>query len=161
MFTVCYAAFNISRAKGSPFETRRYAPEIGKPAAAIYEGQRMSSKKKNEAEKLTKLVSFRLAAADHAAYLAKVGASGMKPSTFFREAVLTNRTQVVARPKSSESKERLVYLFNKASNNMNQLAHRANADHLAGFSSDATYSRILAELQILALLMKQGIKNAD
>lgn len=29
MFTFCYAACNISRAKGSPFETWRYAPESG------------------------------------------------------------------------------------------------------------------------------------
>lgn len=121
----------------------------------------MSSKKKNEAEKLTSPVSFRLTAADRAAYLAKVGASGMRPSAFFRECVLGNKTQIVARTKSSGDKDRLVYLFNKASNNMNQLAHRANADHLAGVVSDATYSRILDELQSLALLMKRGIKDAD
>ena len=121
----------------------------------------MSNKKKIEAEKLTKLVSFRLAATDHAAYLEKVASSGMKPSVFFREAVLTNKTQVVARQKSSEGKERLVYLFNKASNNMNQLAHRANADYLARVVSDETYSQILEELQLVTRLMRRGIKDAD
>ena len=92
----------------------------------------MTSKTKGEAEKLTRPVSFRLTAADHAAYLAKVEASGLKPSEFFRECVLQNRTQIVARPKASPERGRLLYLFNKASNNINQLAHRANADHLAG-----------------------------
>ena len=106
----------------------------------------MSSKTKGEGEKLTRPVSFRLTAADHAAYLAKVEASGLKPSEFFRECVLQNRTQIVARQTVSKDWGRLAYLFNKASNNINQLAHRANADHLAGITTEETYTRILAEL---------------
>jgi hypothetical protein len=122
----------------------------------------MTSKKKAVAtEKLTHPVSFRLTAADHAAYLEKVEASGMKSSDFFRDCVLGNKTQVIARPKSSADKDRIIYLFNKASNNMNQLAHKANAAHLAGSVSEATYTGILAVLQIIAQLMKATIKDAD
>lgn len=122
----------------------------------------MTSQKKPAAkEKLTKPVSFRLTAADHAAYLEKVEASGMKLSDFFRDCVLGNKTQVIARPKSSADKERIIYLFNKASNNMNQLAHKANAAHLAGNVSEATYIGILSVLQIIAQLMNVTIKDAD
>ena len=122
----------------------------------------MTSKKKAAAkEKLTHPVSFRLTAADHATYLEKVEASGMKSSEFFRDCVLGNKTQVIARPKSSAEKDRIIYLFNKASNNMNQLAHKANAAHLAGSVSEDTYKGILAELQTLAHFMKATIKNAD
>lgn len=121
----------------------------------------MTSKTKDDAEKLTKPVSFRLTAADHAAYLAKVEASGMKPSAFFRQCVLENKTQIVAKPKASPERGRLVYLFNKASNNINQLAHRANAAHQAGKVSEETYSSILAELQMLGYYMKAAIKDAD
>lgn len=110
---------------------------------------------------LTKVVSLRLADDDHAAYMAKVKASGMGRSAFFRECVLGNKTQVVARPKPSVDKTRLVYLVNKASNNINQLAHRANVDHLAGVVSESTYARILRELQTLAQFMKAAIRNAD
>ena len=120
----------------------------------------MTSKTKGEAEKLTRPVSFRLTAADHAAYLAKVEASGLKPSEFFRECVLQNRTQIVARQTVSKDWGRLAYLFNKASNNINQLAHRANADHLAGITTEETYTRILAELHTLAHYMKAAIKDA-
>lgn len=125
---------------------------------------RLSEDEKAEYEKKVKLtnpVSFRLTADDHAAYLKKVEASGMKPSEFFRECVLGNKTQVIARPKPSAEKDRIIYLFNKASNNMNQLAHKANAAHLAGSVSENTYKAILAELQILAHFMKATIKNAD
>ena len=121
----------------------------------------MTSKTKGEAEKLTRPVSFRLTAADHAAYLAKVEASGLKPSEFFRECVLQNRTQVVARVPTSSDKRRLIYLFNKASNNLNQLAHTANAAELAGTVTPATYAGILTELQTLADLMKKAIRDAD
>lgn len=121
----------------------------------------MTSKTKDDAAKLTSPVSFRLTRADKAAYLAKVEASGMKPSDFFRQCVLENKTQIVARAKASPERGRLVYLFNKASNNINQLAHRANAAHLAGNASEETYTRILAELQMLAHYMKAAIKDAD
>lgn len=110
-------------------------------------------------EKLTRPISFRLTAADHTAYLEKVEASGMKSSEFFRDCVLGNKTQVIARPKYSADKDRIIYLFNKASNNMNQLAHKANAAHLAGSVSEATYAGILADLQTLADLMKATIKD--
>ncbi len=81
-----------------------------------------------ENKKLTKLVSFRLAKADHATYLEKVEASGCTSSEYFRHCVLTNKTQIVARTKASADKKQLLYLYSKASNNLNQLAHRANAE---------------------------------
>ncbi len=109
----------------------------------------------------TRTVSFRLALPDHAAYLAKAKAAGVKPSDFFRDAVLNNKTQIVARTPPSSDKRRLIYLFNKASNNLNQLAHTANAAELAGTVTPATYAGILAELQTLADVMKEAIRNAD
>ena len=147
--------------KGCPFGNPALTRQRAAPSSrATYGGQSMTNKSKGEAEKLTRPVSFRLTAADHAAYLAKVEASGLKPSEFFRECVLQNRTQIVARPKASPERGRLLYLFNKASNNINQLAHRANADHLAGVISEATYTRILADLHGLAHYMKAAIKDA-
>lgn len=109
----------------------------------------------------TRTVSFRLALPDHAAYLAKAKAAGVKPSDFFRDAVLNNKTQIVARTPPSSDKRRLIYLFNKASNNLNQLAHTANAAELAGTVTPATYAVILAELQTLADVMKKAIRDAD
>lgn len=111
--------------------------------------------------RLTRLVSFRLAEADHAAYLAKVQASGLKPSEYFRGCVLRNRTQVIARQKPSADKARLIYLFNKASNNINQLAHRANSAHLAGQVSETTYVGLLGELQALTQLLRARLADAD
>ena len=123
----------------------------------------MARKPKPEAAKLTKAVSFRLSAADHAAFMAKVEASGEKPGDYFRAAIVNDKTQIIARPNQGPqvTKEwaRLAYLFSKASNNINQLAHRANADHLAGVVSEATYVRVVRELHALSDAMLLVIKN--
>ena len=117
--------------------------------------------KDRDRPRLTHPVSFRLAEEDHAAYLAKVQASGVKPSDFFRDCVLTNKTQVIARTAASSDKRRLLYLFNKASNNLNQLARAANAAEKAGRANSATYQDILAELQTLTRLMQDVLARAD
>lgn len=118
-------------------------------------------RKPADGQKLTRPVSFRLTDADHAAYLAKVEASGLKPSEFFRECVLQNRTQVVARVPTSSDKRRMLFLFNKTSNNMNQLAHALNAAELAGTTTPATVSAILAEMQAITDMMHKAIDHAD
>lgn len=102
---------------------------------------------------LAKPVSFRLTEADHAAYLAKVRSSGLTPSEFFRDAVLTNRTQVVAVDR--EVRRQILFLVAKASNNLNQLAHRVHTDHVAGKVGEATYLSVLGELEALAAELRE------
>lgn len=108
---------------------------------------------------LTKLVSFRLTEADHAAWAEKVSTSGMSPSDFFRDAVLTNKTHIVARAKATKDTTKLQFFYNKTSNNMNQIAHRANSDYLAGTLSEAAYSSILAELSEIRHALLSGLKE--
>jgi hypothetical protein len=117
--------------------------------------------KKEEKPKLAKVVAFRLVEADHTAYLKKVEASCLSPSEFFRDCVLTNKTQIIARPKASYDKKQLLFLYNKASNNLNQLAHRANAEHRAGLVNETTYNRILSALESIARNMQKGVSHAD
>lgn len=111
--------------------------------------------------KLTRPVSFRLTDEDFDAYQRKFAASGLTQSEFFREAVLGNRTHVIERKKSSADYRRLLFLFNKASNNLNQLAHRANTDHLARTLSEGTYSAILGELELISRYLKATVNHAD
>lgn len=109
----------------------------------------MARPTKSDAEKLTKTVAFRLTEADYSAYRAKFLASGMSQSEFFREYILTNTTQVVARPVASSDSKRAVFLLQKASNNINQLAYRANSDNLMGVLTEKTFSSILSQLERL------------
>jgi hypothetical protein len=103
----------------------------------------------------------RLSVEDHAAYLAKVTESGQTKSAFFRDCVLKNRTQVVARPTRSIESKRVLFVVNKAGNNLNQLAHRANSDHAVGKISEATYADILYQLQRISQYLKATARHAD
>lgn len=132
--------------------------------------------------KLERIVGFRLSAEDHAAYLAKVAASGKSPSAYFRDCVLENSTQLVLNGKAlsiaemerraraaamlltkkrpaikNESMQQLLFVFNKAGNNINQLARRANADHLQGKLSEESYIDILQDLQHIQIFMREAL----
>ncbi|MFM7349629.1 MAG: plasmid mobilization protein [Erythrobacter sp.] len=109
----------------------------------------------------SKAVSFRLSTADHQAYKSKCDEAGLSPSDFFRECVLKNRTQIVARPKPSADRSRMLFLMNKASNNINQLAHQVNAASKSRVVSEGTYTQILARLSELTAFMRAGVGHVD
>lgn len=116
----------------------------------------MGRNSKPDSEKLSKTVAFRLTEGDFQSYERKFAASGLNQSEFFREHVLTNSTKVIARPIATADTKRIVFLMQKASNNINQLAHRANAEHLAGVLSDATFRGIVSQLeQLNSFLVEQ------
>jgi hypothetical protein len=121
----------------------------------------MARPKKRDADRLGRTVSVALTEADYASWLAKVHASGLTRSEFFRECVLANRTHVVAKPRASADKVHMLYLANKASNNINQLARRANLDNRAGLIDESTYGAILGELQTLNSLLKAAVSYVD
>ena len=118
-------------------------------------------RKSNDGAGLGKPIAFRLSEADRAAYLEKVARSGLTQSEFFRQAVLTNRTQVIARPVSSADRRRLLYIFNKTSNNLNQIAYRANSKHVRGQLSEATYEELLTQLQMISRYLKCSLDKVD
>ncbi|AFT90398.1 plasmid mobilization protein [Paraburkholderia phenoliruptrix] len=121
----------------------------------------MPRNKSNDGAGLGKPIAFRLSDADRAIYLDKVNRSGLTQSEFFRQAVLTNRTQVIARPVASADRKRLLYIFNKTSNNLNQIAHRANSDHVSGQLSEVTYEELLTQLQMISRYLRCSLDKVD
>lgn len=116
---------------------------------------------KSGKEPLGKPLAFRLPEAERQLWLSKVAASGRSQSEFFRECVLQNRTQVIARVPPSGDRRRLLFICNKASNNVNQLAYRANADYLAGRLDGQVYEELLAELLAIRHAMEAALRNVD
>ena len=116
----------------------------------------MSRPSKSDDVKLNHTVAFRLTDADFLNYKRKFSRSGLSQSEFFREHVLTNTTQVTARPTASADTKRAVFLLQKASNNINQLAHRANAEYLARELSEGTFRAIVGQLvQLNQFMLEQ------
>ena len=140
-------------------------------------------------EKLGPVIAFRLPETKHGEYQAAALAAGVSLSAIVRQCLAESSPQIIVGegerrrpislsemermaaaaavvkkikpPKPSEEKRRLIYLFNKASNNLNQLAHAANAAELAGTATPATYAGILAELQAIADAMREAVEHAD
>ncbi|MHB1490815.1 MAG: plasmid mobilization relaxosome protein MobC [Cellulomonas sp.] len=111
----------------------------------------MTEKTKKEE---TRVFAFRLPLSVADWWDAKIARSGFdNKSEFFRHAVQENQTEVIARPVATRDAKRAVFLMAKASNNINQLAHRANAEHRAGKVSETTFAAILDQLQQLNQFM--------
>lgn len=109
----------------------------------------------------SKVMSFRLPIDVHDAFVAKIDASGLTKSEYVRDYVLQEKTQVIARPKASFEKQRMLFLLSKVSNNLNQIAHRANSENKAGVIDAAFYEAILRELSDMNAYLKKVVGNVD
>ncbi len=109
----------------------------------------------------TKYVGFRIPIETHEEFSGKAEKAHITLTDFFKEAIIENKTVVVAKPPKTINEKRLMYLVSKASNNLNQIAYRANRDHLSGILSEQTYRYLLSELKATNIMLKQEILDAD
>lgn len=87
--------------------------------------------------------------------------TGIKFSEWIREAVIGNKTQIIARQRRSSDAKRILFLANKASNNINQIAHNLNSAKQQGQLSDSIFEVVLTELQALNDFLQSAAKNVD
>lgn len=109
-----------------------------------------------------KRIIFRVSEAEKNAFMEKVSESQMTASDLLRERVLKDEYFIVARePKASLDKKKMIYLYNKTSNNMNQLAHQANSYNQQGTLSQKQFNDIVSNLTTIRNLLKAGIDHVD
>ncbi|MGI4468742.1 plasmid mobilization protein [Klebsiella pneumoniae] len=108
-----------------------------------------------------KVVAFRLSQEDFVQFEEKLASSNMKKSEFFREVFLNAKVNITLKAAPSKDLERLTFLFNKASNNLNQLAHQVNAAHLEGKVSERLYKSINNSLVDIRHLLMTGVSDVD
>lgn len=108
-----------------------------------------------EAEKLSAQVTFRVQGKDAEEFLDKVKKSGLSRSEYGRRAVIRHETEIIAvEPKLSEPQRELLFVVKKASNNINQLAHKVNAAHLENRVDDKLYADTLSSLDMILRYLK-------
>ena len=118
-------------------------------------------------EPLARPRSFRLRKSDDEKLEKKLTESGLETSAFVREYILQNKTEVIARPQKSITREsrieliRLIGQVQKVGNNINQLAHRANSDFLAGTLSESVYRDLVTQLEDVSLHLKTCLPKWD
>lgn len=108
-----------------------------------------------------KVYSFRLSSEDAAIFEEKLAASKMKKSAFFREVFINSNVNITVESAPPKDYKRLLFLVNKSSNNLNQIAHKINLYHSQGIISDLLYRKLLNNLITIRDLLFSGVKNAD
>lgn len=108
-----------------------------------------------------KVVAFRLSSEDFADFENKLSASRMSRSEFFREVFINANVQLTVKAAPSKDHESLLYLYNKASNNLNQLAHQVNSAHVSGHVSPSLYLKYLNALVEVRDLLLSGVRYVD
>jgi len=118
-------------------------------------------------EPLARPRSFRLRKSDDEKFKKKLTESGLETSAFLREYILQNKTEVIARPQKSITREscieliRLIGQVQKVGNNINQIAHRANSDFLAGTLTESVYRDLVTQLEDVSLHLKTCLPKWD
>jgi Bacterial mobilisation protein (MobC) len=120
------------------------------------------AKLRNVEKEESETFSFRLPVSTAKKWKDKIAQSGLNKSAFFRAAVQENKTEVIAMPAASADQKRAIFLLQKASNNLNQLAHLANSQCLSGKLSEATFALISSQLQQLnQFMIEQAVVGTD
>ena len=110
---------------------------------------------------LSKRLNFRIDEATYSAFEAKVSAANITRSEFFRDIVLNNKTQVIARKITTDHTKQALFLINKASNNINQLAKAANTAQQSGKITDKLYRSLLESLDQQNQLLQAFLEHVN
>lgn len=105
-----------------------------------------------------RVVSVRLTEEQYAPHEEIMNRTGTKASAYFRE-LLTNRHPVFK--EASVTDERLVFIYNKSSNNLNQVAKRVHQAHHRGIISQGLFLKLSNTLISIRDLLLAGVDRAD
>ncbi|HAV2128642.1 TPA: MobC family plasmid mobilization relaxosome protein [Enterobacter cloacae] len=109
----------------------------------------MARPTKTESEKLTERVAFRVTLATKNEYELRLAQSGLSKSDFFRECVMTDRTEIIVPATVTVDMRESLRLLSNIANNCNQIAHALNIANQAGLISDALVETVLSKVSAL------------
>jgi len=102
--------------------------------------------KKAHKEKKEIVITFRLSESEYAPYKKLINDSGFKKSRVMREIFIAKAGNTSLPKTQTKDNKRLVFLANKTSNNINQLARKLNAAYKDGTVNANTYTLLLNNL---------------
>lgn len=108
-----------------------------------------------------RVVAFRLTTAELETFEEKLAASEMSKSAFFREVFINANVNLTIKAAPSKDHSALLFLYNKSSNNLNQLAHQVNVAHLAGTVTKEKYVKYINTLVEIRNLLLVGVQHVD
>lgn len=116
-------------------------------------------------ELLTVPISFRLSAKEYKPYGDIIKKNGLKKSKFIRDVFLNASIdedgKIVVKKTKVEDYKRVVFVANKSSNNINQIAKKLNLAYKNGTVNESLYVEMLNRLIGVEKLFKSAIKNVS
>lgn len=104
-----------------------------------------------------KPVAFRLPLDEYERFALKVKESGLSQSEYFRRAIIANEAIIVAARVETEDERRHLFLVQKASNNLNQLAHVMNYARVKGKIDRTLCIELLTRLDLLTHYLRASL----
>lgn len=115
-------------------------------------------------ENATIHVQARLAPSEYEPFEKMIKLTGTKKATLMRQVILSNKDNVVCLGDDvelKEAKKRMVFLANKASNNINQIAKRLNEAYRSEIISERNFLKVMNELIGVRGAFEKGIDNVS
>jgi len=109
----------------------------------------MARPTKPESDRLTERVAFRVTAATKATYEARLAKSKLSKSEFFRDCVMTDRTEIIIPETMTYDMRESLRLLKNIANNCNQIAHVLNSAMLSGILGPSMIEHMLNKVSAL------------
>ncbi|RMR67023.1 hypothetical protein ALP81_200093 [Pseudomonas savastanoi pv. fraxini] len=126
-----------------------------KPSRPVHNGNRGSP---NVPGKKVHIIRFRLTQDEMAQFNDMIKRAGCSASAFFRELIL-NQTPVFR--EFAGFRKRIVFIVNKAGNNISQLAYIAKSASDRGLIADSVRDKWYETLMVIETILLAGIEYAD
>ncbi|MGR2997595.1 relaxosome NikA [Vibrio vulnificus] len=110
-------------------------------------------------EKATIHVQAKLTPSEFEPFQKVMEETGIKQATLIRQVLLANKEFIVEPKETPKDKARLLFLANKSSNNINQLAKRVHQAYRADVVSQRLYMETLNGLKSIQHLMTEAVKK--
>lgn len=114
---------------------------------------------KNNKHLKSEIISFRLAPDEFLPFSEKLKLSGMSRSAFFRQIFIDGNVSFTVNAIPDMNYRKLLFYYNKSSNNLNQMAHITNSANLNGQVSEITMRKVLVELITIRNILLAGVSN--
>lgn len=103
-------------------------------------------------------ITFRLTESEYAPFKEVIDTLGLSKSEFFRLLLTKQLDPDIHNKINSEKYDRLLFYFNKTSNNINQIARQINAAYKGGMITDQRLIRWLTVLNTISDNFLSGIE---
>ena len=104
----------------------------------------------------TRTAAFRLGATAHALLYARAAEAGVSTRAWLEQAILANRTAIIAKAPPNPDLKALIFQVNKTGNNLNQLARHFNELRV---SNQITGAQFIEGLAVLSQI-EEGLAEA-